>query len=284
MQTLTLKRKTLDLREYTHRRAKVEDCSQLITDEFKLIDADTGKLMALYCKPANAKSAFNDIFEACRAVKYSCNYRTDGLKTTSKIFGYNPRNPLRKDYCTVAALARENPDIHERILAGGSLAAKYYAVHNPDLYEEHLQTTRERIVEEWQFADVPFTSGIINDNNPLCYHFDSGNFKNVWSAMIVLKHKIAEGYLAMPEYDVMCEVANHSIFYFDGQGILHGVTPIKKLAPDSRRFSIVYYSLQAMWNCQPLRDEIARMRMKRESLEQNRRHQVNGRNPARANQ
>jgi hypothetical protein len=276
MQTLTLKRKKLNLNDYTHRRAKVEDCSQLITDEFKLVDADTGQLMALYCKPTGESAVFNDIFDACRAVKYVRDYRTDGLQTTSKIFGYNPRNVLRKDYCSVSALARESPAIHERILAGGALSAKYYALHNQELYVEHLATTREKIVEQWQLPKVPFTSGIINDNNPLCYHFDSGNFKNVWSAMIVLKHKIAEGYLSMPEYDVMCEVANHSIFYFDGQGILHGVTPIKKLAPDSRRFSLVYYSLQAMWNCQPLREEIARIRMLREQREQKRFRESSG--------
>jgi hypothetical protein len=232
--------------------------------------------MALYCKPTGESAVFNDIFDACRTVKYVRDYRTDGLQTTSKIFGYNPRNVLRKDYCSVSALARENPAIHERILAGGALSAKYYALHNQELYAEHLATTREKIVEQWQLPAVPFTSGIINDNNPLCYHFDSGNFKNVWSAMIVLKHKIAEGYLSMPEYDVMCEVANHSIFYFDGQGILHGVTPIKKLAPDARRFSLVYYSLQAMWNCQPLREEIARIRMLREQREQKRFRESSG--------
>ena len=152
------------------------------------------------------------------------------------------------------------------------MAAKYYALHNTELYQEHLATTHENIVDDFSLPDVPFTSGIINDNNPLCYHFDSGNFKNVWSAMIVLKHKTSGGYLAMPEYDLMCEVANHSIFFFDGQSILHGVTPIKKLASDSRRFSLVYYSLQSMWNCQPLREEIARARTRREEVEQKRRN------------
>lgn len=270
MQTLVIKRKPLDLREYCNRRAAASDCSQLLTDEFKLVDEESGKVVAVYCKPSGDDAAFNDIFEACLKVNYQTTHRTNGLKTTSRIFGFNPRNAIRKDFCSVASFANEQPDLHQRILRGGALAAKYYALHNQELYDEHLATTREKIVDEWQLPDVPFTSGIINDNNPLCYHFDSGNFKNVWSAMIVLKHKIAEGYLAMPEYDVMCEVANHSIFYFDGQGILHGVTPIKKLAPDSRRFSLVYYSLQAMWNCQPLRDEIARARMRREQVEQRR--------------
>lgn len=270
MQTLTLKRREIDLKDYCDRRADENDCSTLITNEFKLVDEDTGEVMALYCKPAQESDTFNDIFDACIKVKYVSDYRTNGLKTTSRIFGYNPRNAIRKDFCSAASLAHDSPDLHQRVLRGGALAAKYYAVHNPELYEEHLNTTQEKIVQDFRLPDVPFTSGIINDNNPLCYHFDSGNFKNVWSAMIVLKHKIAGGYLAMPEYDILVEVSNHSVFYFDGQGILHGVTPIKKLAPDSRRFSIVYYSLQQMWNCQPLREEIARARMRREAVERKR--------------
>jgi hypothetical protein len=270
MQTLVLKRREIDLKEYCNRRADESDCSTLITEPFKLVDEDTGKVMALYCKPTDEAETFNDIFDACLKVKYVSDYRTNGLKTTSRIFGYNPRNAIRKDFCSAASLAHDAPALHQRVLQGGALASKHYAIHNPELYDEHIRTTEEKIVEDFRLPEVPFTSGIINDNNPLCYHFDSGNFKNVWSAMIVLKDRIAGGYLAMPEYDILCEVATHSIFYFDGQGILHGVTPIKKLSSDSRRFSIVYYSLQAMWNCQPLREEIARARMRREEVEQKR--------------
>jgi len=270
MQTICLKKRKIDLLKYRDRRADETDCSRLLSQEFKLIDEDSGDTVALYCTPQAEDDAFSEVFESCMKVKYATTYRTRGLKTTSRIFGYNPRNPIRKDFCSVASLAAEQPQQHSRILMGGALAAKYYALHNQELYDEHLQTTREKIIDDFRLPEVPFTSGIINDNNPLCYHFDSGNFKNVWSAMIVLKHKIAGGYLSMPEYDVLCEVRGNSIFYFDGQSILHGVTPIKKLATDSRRFSIVYYSLQAMWNCQPLREEIARARMRREQIEQRR--------------
>jgi hypothetical protein len=272
MQTICLKRREVDLKQYCERRAQESDCATLITEEFKLVDEETNKVVALYCKPDGESAIFNAIFEACLKVKYVNDYRTNGLKSTARIFGYNPRNAIRKDFCSAASLAHESPDAHQRVLSGGAMAAKYYALHNTELYQEHLATTHENIVDDFRLPDVPFTSGIINDNNPLCYHFDSGNFKNVWSAMIVLKHKTSGGYLAMPEYDLMCEVANHSIFFFDGQAILHGVTPIKKLASDSRRFSLVYYSLQSMWNCQPLREEIARARTRREEVEQKRRN------------
>lgn len=273
MQTLCLKRRDIDLKDYCKRRAQESDCTTLITDEFKLVDEDTGEVVALYCKPQSEDEIFNDIFDACVEVKYFKDYRSSGLATTSRVFGYNPRNEVRRKYsCTAATLAHETPSLHGRVLRGGALAAKYYALHNADLYQQHLQTTSEKISEDWRLPEVPFTSGIINDNNPLCYHFDTGNFKKVWSAMIVLKRKISGGYLAMPEYDVMVEVLNHSIFYFDGQSILHGVTPIKKMAADARRFSLVYDSLQQMWNCQPLREEIARARMARQEAEERRRN------------
>jgi hypothetical protein len=270
MQTLVIEKKKIDLKKFIQKRAAENDCSVLLKDEFKLVDKETNRVVCVYIKPTEDEKTFSTIFDTCLNVKYTESIRTSGLKTTSRIFGYNPRNAIRKDFCSATSLATENPEMHARLIKGGALAAKYYALTNKELYEEHLKTTKEKIVSDYRFADVPFTSGIINDNNPLCYHFDSGNFKNVWSAMIVLKHNIGGGYLSMPEYDINCEVSDRSIFYFDGQNILHGVTPISKLAPDSRRFSIVYYSLKSMWNCQPLREEVARARMRREEVEMRR--------------
>lgn len=267
MQTLVLEKKKLNLREFVQRRANENDCPTLLKDEFRLIDKASGKVVCLYVKPTEDASALDEMFDCCTKVKYQETFRTSGLKTTSRIFGYNPRNAIRKDFCSITSFATEQPAQHAKIVAGGAIAAKHYALHNPELYADHLKTTKERVVEDYRHADVPFTSGIINDNNPLCYHFDSGNFKEVWSAMIVLKRDIGGGYLSMPEYGVMCEVRDKTIFYFDGQNILHGVTPITKLKPDARRFSIVYYSLRAMWNCAPLREEIARARMRREQVE-----------------
>jgi hypothetical protein len=269
MQTLSIQKKKIDFKNYVQRRASETDCKTLIKDEFKLIDQQTGKIVCLYVLPQE-DDRLDELFRTCLEVKYTKNFRTNGLATTSRIFGYNPRNAIRKDFCSVSSLANEDQTQHEKILAGGAIAAKYYALHNKELYDNHLVTTQKKVVSDFQYPDLPFTSGIINDNNPLSYHFDSGNYNEVWSAMIVLKKDIKGGYLSMPEYDIMCEVKDKSIFFFDGQNILHGVTPITKLKADSRRFSIVYYSLKNMWNCLPLREEIARARNRRQLVETNR--------------
>jgi hypothetical protein len=267
MQTIVIEKKKIRIREFVQRRAEEADCQTLLKEDFRLIDKDSGKVVCLYVQPTEDHLVLDDIFNCCAKVKYQKTYRTNGLKTTSRIFGYNPRNAIRKNFCSVASLAAEQPNQHAKIMSGGFIAAKHYAIHNPELYASHIETTKTSIVQDYRKTDLPFTSGIINDNNPLCYHFDSGNFKDVWSAMIVLKREITGGYLSMPEYGVMCEVADKSIFFFDGQNILHGVTPITKLNPDSRRFSIVYYSLRAMWDCSPLREEIARARNLRQEIE-----------------
>lgn len=54
---------------------------------------------------------------------------------------------------------------------------------------------------------------------------------------------------------------------FDGQGLLHGVTPIFKKTARAVRYSIVYYSMRQMWNCLPITDELIRIRKKKAERE-----------------
>jgi hypothetical protein len=73
--------------------------------------------------------------------------------------------------------------------------------------------------------------------------------------------------LALPEYDLAVAVKHKSLFFFDGQGILHGVTPMRLLRPQAKRYSLVYYSMRGMWKCEPLGAELARIRRKRTERE-----------------
>ena len=78
--------------------------------------------------------------------------------------------------------------------------------------------------------------------------------------MAVFKHDVEGGYLCLPEYRVAVECKNNSLFIFDGQSILHGVTPIRRLTTEGYRYSIVYYTLQQMANCLPPEEELNRIR------------------------
>lgn len=142
---------------------------------------------------------------------------------------------------------------------GTKLAGIYYT-NAPEVFSKHNKTTLDNVEGEWVIPKTPFTSGIINKNNPLKYHFDTGNFRDVYSAMVVFKKDIDGGYLSLPEYNVGMKLQSNSVFLFDGQSVLHGVTPIKRKDPVAYRYSIVYYSLRQMWNCDPLNEELARIR------------------------
>lgn len=41
---------------------------------------------------------------------------------------------------------------------------------------------------------------------------------------------------------------------------MHGVTPIIKTHRDGYRFTVVYYSLEQMWKCLTITQELARIR------------------------
>ena len=109
----------------------------------------------------------------------------------------------------------------------------------------------------------------MNKNNPLKYHLDSGNFKGVLSNMIVFKKGTSGGHLVIPQLDLALEVVDNSLTIFNGQEILHGVSPIEYDETDGYRYSVVYYSLEQMWKCDPIDDEIVRIRQMKTEREIN---------------
>ena len=257
MRELLLKRKDIDHTEFVKRSALESDYELLIDEDVIAVDADTKEIIFVQAK---LDLDDHDILWALDRIRYVENTRTSGLKTRSRIFGYSPRNTVRKDFCSTTSLAAEQPKEHAVVCQYGVRVAQKYSKFTPEAYAKHEEIIKAKVLDEWAIKDTPFTSGIINKNNPLKYHFDSGNVKNVYSCMVVFKKHVRGGYLALPEYGVGVSLPHNSVFMFDGQSVLHGVTPITKTTPDAVRYSIVYYSLQQIWNCLPLSDEVARIR------------------------
>lgn len=267
MRELLLNRRELDHTQFVKRSALEADYDQLIDDDVIAIDADTKKIIFVHTRLTLDD---HDIMWALNRIRYEENTRTTGLKTRSRIFGYNPRNVIRKDFCSLVSLAVEQPTEHAIVCKYGIQIAGLYSQYTPEVYTQHQEIMKAKVLDEWAIRDTPFTSGIINKNNPLKYHFDSGNFKGVYSCMAVFKKDVRGGYLSLPEYGVGVSLPHNSVFMFDGQSVLHGVTPITKTSPQATRYSIVYYSLQQIWNCLPLSDEIARVRNRKTARERRR--------------
>lgn len=255
MKKIHVQKRNLDLKEYTYRVAAPKDCGTVISKPTQIYEGE--ELKIVYCEMSERLHA---LVKALETINYERSFRTGGLPTNSRIFGYSPRSTLRKDFCSTTSLASQFPKEHSAIAGHAKIADKYYGKWNPDLHISHKTTTQEKVRQDWQLEDSVFTSGIVNKNNPLRYHFDTGNFKGVWSAMMVFKDGVEGGGLNVPEYGLHFSLNDHSLLMFDGQGLLHGVTPFRLLKPSGYRYSIVYYSLRQMWNCLPPAAELDRIR------------------------
>lgn len=266
MKVIDAVRREIDFDEYKLRFASEKDCSQFISESCIVRENEVVK--AVYLELGDEIDS-SELVRGLKSIKYDTGYRTLGLKSTSRVFGFQPRLTIRRDYCSATRLAKEQPDIHKLVTDFAIKAEEYYQKYNPHLHQKHEQVT-SKVLPEYMIKSSVFTSGIINKDNQLMYHFDKGNFKDVWSNMLVFKHRIEGGYLAVPEYDMCFELKHNSLFMFDGQGLLHGVTPFKKKTPDSFRYSVVYYSMQQMWNCEPLGSELERIRKKKTERERKR--------------
>lgn len=262
MRDIHLKRRKINLKEFRNRSAVEADIEELIDEDCRLfID---GRLACVYRSPVKAVGW---LYDHCLKIKYSKDSRTNGLVTTSKVFGKQPRNTIRRDYCGRAALAWDQPAHHNALMRAGRIVAETYEESNADLYRDHSEQTESKVGPDWKLEGMPFTSGIVNENNPLKYHFDAGNYNGVWSGMLIFKKDISGGFLSLPEFGVGLACRSNKVFLFDGQGILHGVTPIKKTRVGGRRYTVVYYSMKGMWKCLPYGEEIDRIktiRMERE--------------------
>lgn len=197
---------------------------------------------------------------ACHAVEANTSFRTNGLKTTSRAFGTLTRNVIRGDFCRASEVAAKQPREHDALTAMGAQLAQVYREHAPDAYAEHARKA-DGVPRDFRLRDTPFTSGNLNKNSSLAYHLDKGNAQAAWSAMVVLRERVSGGFLVLPEFGVSLELPDGACLLFDGQATWHGLTRVIA-EPQGYRYSVVYFSLKAAWQCLPYEDELTRIKRK----------------------
>lgn len=260
MQVIEVKAKPINAKEYKSRFAVEGDAEVLIKEDTLLVE--DGQPIVLYKKIDWCDT--EELRQACHTIKYTTDTRLPkkneaGITTRSAIFGYRPRIPLRQDFCSATSMAWVNSTEHQVVTNFASKLTEIYKEYFPETFAQH-EEKMSRVKDEWRIPNSIFTSGIINKDNVLRYHHDTGNFRGVLSNMVAFKNGIVGGRLVMPEYNVKFEIGDNTIAIFDGQSIIHGVTPINKWKPDSYRYTIVYYSLEQMWKCDTIKEEVIRIR------------------------
>jgi len=256
MKIQVVNRRKINYKNYVKRRASTDDCLIEVTEPCKVFDQNN----ELVCVYDMLGMDTDSLVDELKVMNYSQTTRTGGLVTTSRIFGYQPRLERRqRAFCNQTSLARENSKAEGMLRGLASEITKRYIASAPEIADNH-QELLDKVIDEWRMPDSLFTSGIVNKNNPLSYHFDSGNFENVLSCMLVLREDMEGGWLCVPEINTRFLLKHNSLFMFDGQKIMHGVSPMKPTSDKGYRFSIVYYSLKGMWKCLTLNEELLRAR------------------------
>lgn len=263
----------IDVTEYKRRYACEDDCPELVAADCAVFVDGVVKLVYVHhIERPEIQSLRNHL----RKVRYEKSTRTRGTITRSRIFGYAPRNGVRNLGCRATSIATEQPEQHAALINAAGVASELYATYFPDVYQKH-ETLAGKVPSHWRLPKSVFTSGIANFNNPLQYHFDTGNFAAVCSAMFGFRAGIQGGHLCCPELGLRFAIGDCSLLLFDGQRLLHGVTPIVKTRESGFRYTVVYYSLKQMWSCESPANEIERLRSLRTTIEA-RRSKTEGQN------
>jgi len=262
MKIIEIKPKEIDIELYKKRTALESDAKNIITED--TIITTNGQPVILYCR---LKENLDNLRWAVQNINYVKGERSRGLISQSAVFGFKPKIAMRQDYCSATAMARNNAKEHFIITDFAKNLSNYYENNFTEVFAKHKNIVKEKIKDQWVIKGTPFTSGIVNKDNPLKYHFDAGNFKGVLSNMVAFKKNMIGGRLVIPAYDIKLEIEDGSLSIFDGQSILHGVSPFIKQNDNAYRYTIVYYTLEQMWKCETITDELIRIRQKKKERE-----------------
>lgn len=176
--------------------------------------------------------------------------RMSGMAVAHQTFGFSAPAPLRRRYaCSRCRFDFKHPEIAALIYEYVETAERRFRQHAPEAYAHTAEAVMGAIKPAWLIQGTPWTSGIINNTAALPYHMDSGNIQGSWSAMLSARNDIDGGYLHLVDYGVYLAVPHGSISIFDGQSVLHGVTPFQISGGDPYRFTLVCYAKQGMRVC-----------------------------------
>lgn len=258
MYQITLKKQELNKKDWVKHPVSRETEGQLIIKTPARLLREDGSIIATVLE---ASDFTESIVSQLKKTKFATSDRSRGLVSTSRIFGFRPRLEMRADFCAPCSVNRESAELNFRMSGLAQVAEQYYMDADLSLYERHRETVKQ-VLPEWRINQSIFTQAIINKNNLLKYHYDSGNFPGLDSVMFVFKDQCVGGDLHLPEYGVIVELPNRSVLVFDGQSVLHGVTPFH-LTGNGYRYSIVFYALRKMKDCFSPAKELDRIRKKK---------------------
>lgn len=210
------------------------------------VDAETDEPVFVYLPMPEMVS---ELRAAVLGMEFSTTKRATGMRNSSRTFGMAPRRiARRREACKSTNMSIEQPEQHAVLVDMAEIFTRMLRGLLPAVAEQDDEYV-EKVLPEWRMGeDSLWTSGVVNRSSTLPYHYDGANFPT-WSAMPVVRRGMRGGYLDVPEYDLVCTCRDGWVIFFVGNQLLHGVTPMRSIARDAYRYSVVYYALKGMKDC-----------------------------------
>lgn len=264
--------KTIKIERFENTKYKAGDYPDKpigkIIDEPTTILAPNGKAVAYYMEmPKNIYKVAKKVALSTKPVKSG---RTSGIPQLSTVYGFIPRNPIRDDYCHITNQSKKEKDNFCLSLELNLMVAEFYKKLDMPMYYNAMEHVSAQILEDYRLVKTPWTNCNVNMNQVIKYHKDSGNIKSDFSNVIIIKDGVKGGYLACPEIGLTFAQEDGFMVFFDGQSILHGVTPCTFMNKDSYRCSIVLYTLENLRLCYPYEQELGRVQYVKSKQAKNR--------------
>lgn len=233
--------------------------SFIVEGDVAIIDKETGEVVVLYVE--GIPRVASQLLIALRGVEWdqdiftqvTTTTRLSGMAVTHRTFGYQPPAPTRRRYgCCRSQFNMEHPEAMDVLGEFCQIAEHVFRTQAEDVYERTAAAVvKQQIAPAWRIAGTPWTGGIINNTASLPYHRDQANIPQSWSAMLGCRKGVTGGLLHLVDYDVYLPVAHGSISIFDGQSVVHGVTPLTQSSRNGIRVTVVTYSKLLMKLCAP---------------------------------
>lgn len=244
----------------------VDDLEPTHDGESLFVDPETERPILAYVKLPFDLKVYR---QAVRGIKFSTILRGAGTRNSARTFGMAARNViLRREGCRPASMHRDHPDECAVLLSVAAALDRRFREMAPEVYEVDREVV-SAVHEDWRLVPGSlWTSGNVNLSSALPYHRDRANFET-WSAMPVLRRGMRGGRLHIPEYGVTLPCRDGWVVYFNGNKLVHGVTPMKPTDPDGYRYSVVHYALRGMKDCHSAALEQVEAARRRTEREQN---------------
>jgi hypothetical protein len=172
--------------------------------------------------------------------------KANGVVQMSTILGSIPPKPhMRRPYPNISSVHRDKKaQTFIKAMWGACLEAEQIIKElTPKIYEKQVELFTD-VKDEWKFGTI-YTSSISNFNISAPFHRDTGNIVGTVNIILTKRNNANGGCLNVPDYNATFEQADNSMLVYPAWKNVHGVTPIKPIAENGYRNSLIFYPLKA---------------------------------------